>query len=111
MNILKALPKFDKTFKRFFPNEKKRIKEEIKKILYDPLIGELKKADIITPTTIAFFDIRQNDRVTLRQRMLLQHYWVRFDLNSDPLVQKRPVLDELQKLPTSFTSNGQLSIR
>ena len=43
MNQLKALPKFERQYKKFYPREKTLIREEIKKIELNPLLGELKK--------------------------------------------------------------------
>jgi len=43
MYQLKALPKFERHFKKFYPKEQKIIREEIRKIIDDPVIGELKK--------------------------------------------------------------------
>lgn len=54
-----------------------------------PFISFLRRADIVTPSTIVFYDIIPRDRVTLRQRVLLRKYWVRFDLNGEPLVMKK----------------------
>ncbi len=46
MYQLKSLPKFDKQFKKFYPKEQDIIREEIKKIKDNPIIGELKKGSL-----------------------------------------------------------------
>lgn len=40
---LKALPLFERQFKKFFPKEQEIIRKEIKKIQSNPALGELKK--------------------------------------------------------------------
>jgi len=39
----KALPKFERQFKKFYPKEQNLIKEQVRRILDNPLIGEQKK--------------------------------------------------------------------
>jgi len=39
----RALPKFEKQFKKFFSKEQEFIREELKKIRSDPTVGERKK--------------------------------------------------------------------
>jgi mRNA-degrading endonuclease RelE of RelBE toxin-antitoxin system len=43
MHNIHALPRFEKQFKKFHPKEQVLIREEIKKIKADPLIGERKQ--------------------------------------------------------------------
>lgn len=40
------LPKFRGQFKKFYPKEQEAVRQEIKKILADPLIGESKKGPL-----------------------------------------------------------------
>lgn len=39
----KALPKFEKQFKKFYAKEQSAVRTELKRILADPALGELKK--------------------------------------------------------------------
>ena len=43
MYSAKALPKFRIQFKKFYPKEQEIIKQEIKKVLEDPAVGEVKR--------------------------------------------------------------------
>ena len=43
MADLKALPKFERQYKKFYPKEQSVIKEEFRKITVNPLLGEQKK--------------------------------------------------------------------
>ncbi len=43
MYQVKSLPKFDRQFKKLYPKEQGLIRTEIKKIVNNPLVGELKK--------------------------------------------------------------------
>jgi len=42
MADLKALPKFERQYKKFYPKEQSVIKEELRKITVNPLLGEQK---------------------------------------------------------------------
>ena len=46
MYQVKSLPKFDRQFKKFYPKEQNLTRTEIKKIINNPLIGELKKGSL-----------------------------------------------------------------
>lgn len=52
-------------------------------------IAKLKRVNIITPTTIAFFEMIPKDRVSYQQRQILSRYWVQFNLNGAPVVLRR----------------------
>ncbi len=69
-------------------------------------ISLLRKVDIITPTTIAFYEILPKDRIAPHHRMLLRKFWVRFDLNGEPKVIKKPRFHSTLKLPISISSDG-----
>lgn len=43
MHKLKSLPRFNRQFKKFSERDQKSIRKEIRKIVQNPLIGELKK--------------------------------------------------------------------
>lgn len=69
-------------------------------------ISHLKKVDIITPTTVAFYEIKPKDRIPFSHQMLMKRYWVRFDLNGEVLVMKKPIFHSSLKFPTSISSDG-----
>jgi hypothetical protein len=56
-----------------------------------PFIGHLRRAPVVTPTTIAFYEIVPNDLVSLPRRKLLRNYWVRSYLNAAMEFVPRPV--------------------
>ncbi len=69
-------------------------------------ISLLRRVDVISPTTIAFFEILPKDGIPPHQRMLLKRFWVRFDLNGEPKVIRKPRFLSSLKLPTSISSDG-----
>lgn len=46
MSKAQALPKFQGQFKKFYPKEQEIIRSEIKKILSDPFVGDIKKGPL-----------------------------------------------------------------
>lgn len=54
-----------------------------------PFIAKLKQDGVITPPTLALYEIVPKDFVTGNQRRILGRHWVKFDLNSMPLVMRR----------------------
>lgn len=69
-------------------------------------ISILRRVDVISPTTLAFYEILPKDRIAPNHRMLLRRFWVRFDLNGEAKVIKKPRSLSNLKLPTSISSDG-----
>jgi hypothetical protein len=69
-------------------------------------ISHLKRVNIMTPTTVALYEIKPKDRIPFSYQMLMRRYWVRFDLNGEALVMKKPIFQSSPKLPTSISSDG-----
>ncbi len=69
-------------------------------------ISILRRVDVISPTTLAFYEILPKDRIDPHHKMLLRKFWVRFDLNGEPKVIKKPKFLSNLKLPTSISSDG-----
>lgn len=69
-------------------------------------ISILRKVDVITPTTLAFYEILPKERIAPHHKMLLRRFWVRFDLNGEPKVIRKPRFLSNLKLPTSISSDG-----
>ena len=55
---LKALPKFEKQFKKFFPKDQGVIRAELKKIQADPSVGERKKG-VLTHVWVHKFKVHR----------------------------------------------------
>lgn len=77
-----------------------------RKVPGQTFISHLKRADIITPTTVVFYEIKPQDKIPFSHQMLAKQYWVRFDLNGEALVLKKPIFRSNPKLPTSISSDG-----
>jgi hypothetical protein len=72
-----------------------------------PFIVDLVRVEIVSPKTIAFYKIQPKDRISLHDRMELSKYWVKFDLNGETGVMRKPIFQISKKLPTSITSDGR----
>lgn len=69
-------------------------------------ISVLRKVDVISPTTIAFYEILPREKIAPNHKMLLRKFWVRFDMNGEAKVIKKPRFHSNLKLPTSISSDG-----
>ena len=72
-----------------------------------PFIAELERVEIVAPKTVSFYKIKPRDRISLRDRMELSKYWVKFDLNGESGVIKKLKYRISKDLPTSITSDGR----
>lgn len=52
----------------------------------NPIIAELERANVPSPTTYSFYNIEPETQTTDERRRILENHWVRFDLNGRPEV-------------------------
>lgn len=52
----------------------------------NPIIADLQRANIPSPTIYSFYNIIPDTQTTDERRRILENHWVRFDLNGSPLV-------------------------
>jgi hypothetical protein len=72
-----------------------------------PFIAALERVEIVSPKTIAFYKIKPKEKISLHDRMELSKYWVKFDLNGETGVIRKPIFRTSTKLPVSITSDGR----
>jgi hypothetical protein len=72
-----------------------------------PFIVELERVEIVSPKTVSFYKIKPKDRISLRDRVELAKYWVKFDLNGETGVIKKSKIRISKDHPKFITSDGR----
>lgn len=55
-------------------------------IAVDPVVTELKQTDVVSASTLAFYDMIPLGPISDEQAQIMSKHWVRFDLNGDAIV-------------------------
>lgn len=71
-----------------------------------PFIAELIKMKSSSNNEVSYYRIRPKDRITVSERATLFMYWVRFDLNGEATVVKRPLLFSISSDSRQFSTKN-----